>query len=217
MSTSTEFEGPDQALVPARADRTKVWIAIAVAGVLVGLAVGWFVANRDDEAPYQDPAVTGSLTFCNVDGREVTEGSVKDAPFADLAVGSTPAGEATAAGSTATLLAYQPREGVSAEEFSGGLLTKATTVADPTHPFARISDRSTTLSDFTIAYPAKWDGYVQLRLRVSSPGAPAPTGYDAADVRIDGVVAGRGRGTGGRDAQPQLHVPVPLRRVGDGE
>lgn len=197
MSTSTEHEGPDQAVVPARADRTKVWIAIAVAGVLVGLAIGWYVASSDDEAPYTDPAATGTLTFCNADGREVTEGSTKDAPFADLAVGSTAVGEQGTSVATATLFAYQPREGVSPEEFSGGLLTKATDIADPTHPFARISDRSTTLSDFTLAYPAKWDGYVQLRLIVNVPGAPARTDYDAADVRIDGTTWRLVNGGGG--------------------
>ncbi|MCX6397251.1 MAG: hypothetical protein NTV23_12240 [Propionibacteriales bacterium] len=186
MSTSTESEGPDQAVAPARADRTKVWIAIAAAGVLVGLATGWFVVHQDPEAPYTDPAATGTLTFCNVDGSEVTRGSTKDAPFADLVVGSTAVDGQYAQGGTATLLAYQPREGVSPEEFSGGLLTKATTVTDVAHPFARISDRSTTLADFTAAYPATWDGYVQLRLVVGGVGAPPRAKYDTADVRIDG-------------------------------
>ena len=186
MTTSTESEGPDQTVAPARADRTKVWIAIAVAGVLVGAAVGWFVTNRDDEAPYTDPAATGTLTFCSAAGKEVTEGSVKDAPFADLAVGSSGVGAEYSQGGTATLFAHQPRQGVSAEEFSGGLLTKATPVADVAHPFARISDQSTTLADFTSAFPAQWDGYVQLRLVVGLLGAPAPAGYDTADIKIDG-------------------------------
>ncbi|MET3962732.1 hypothetical protein ABIE44_002666 [Marmoricola sp. OAE513] len=185
MSTHTESAGPDQAVATAPAARTKVWIAIAVAGVLAGLVIGWFV-TRDDEAPYTDPAATGTLTFCDAQGKEVVEGSVKDAPFADLAVGSSGVDAQFGEGGNATLFAYQPREGVSPEEFSGGLLTKATPLVDVKHPFAVISSRSTTLADFTAGYPATWDGYVQLRLLVAAPGSQAPTDYNAADIRIDG-------------------------------
>jgi len=166
---------------------TKVSIGIGLTGALVGLLVAWFVlAHRADAAPYTDPAAQGTLTFCDVDGHAVTGGSVTG-QLADLAVGSTAATGAYAQAGSATLFAYQPREGVSPEEFSGLQLTAASAVDDAAHPSARITARSTTLADFVAGFPAAWHGYVQLRLLLTAPGtAPQVDRYDAADIRVDG-------------------------------
>ncbi|MGO4257862.1 hypothetical protein [Marmoricola sp. RAF53] len=187
MTTDTATEHVSDVTTPAQGSRTKVWIAVALAGVLVGLGIAWFVvAHREDAAPYTDPAARGTLTFCDADGHEVTGGSVKG-QLADTVVGSSPATGAYAQAGNATLFAYQPREGVSPEEFSGLQLTAASAVDDAAHPSARITARSTTLADFVAGFPAAWHGYVQLRLLLTAPGtAPQVDRYDAADLRVDG-------------------------------
>ena len=91
-------------------------------------------------------------------------------------------------GAVATLFAYQPREGVAASEFSGTPLTAAGGFADPDRPAARVTEDAWSIGDFVTAFPADYDGYVQLRLYLGTPeaGTLSDQPYDTADLRVDG-------------------------------
>lgn len=159
-----------------------VVVAAVVAGVLV-----WRLGSAE-EAPYTDPASTGGLTFCSDDGEAVTGGSTGDQPFADLVLGDTalPAA-ADPAGAVATLYAYQPREGIAPGEYSGSAITAAVVFTDPSRPATRVTADAWSLADFVTAFPASFQGYVQLRLVLSTPGlGTLADRYDTADIKVDG-------------------------------
>jgi hypothetical protein len=167
-------------------------LATLAAGLVVLLvaAVAWRVQSGEDAVtvPYDDPASAGLLTLC-AGGEPVTGGSVTDRPFADVVLGATalPA-EVDPAGAVATLFAYQPREGVAPSEFSGSPLTAATPF-DGTGPAAtRVTDGAWSIGDFTEAFPATQDGFVQLRLYLGTPaaGTLSDRPYDTADLRVEG-------------------------------
>jgi hypothetical protein len=161
-------------------------VATALAAVLVVALVWRPWTGRAATAPYDDRGAHGRLTLCDSDGDVVTGGEV-DEPIAAFALGTTSPDGYDVPGAVATLFAYQPREGVLPEEFSGTPLTAAATLADPGRPAARVTGESTTLESFTAAFPAGWDGHVQLRLLVGAPGVGTDiASYDTADVRIDG-------------------------------
>ncbi|HWI43041.1 MAG TPA: hypothetical protein VNS81_05440 [Nocardioides sp.] len=172
----------------SRPSRTRVAVAAlgAAAAVLAGVA-GWRLVAGEEQAPYDDAASTGGLTLCS-HGKPVTEGRTSERPFADVVVGETPLPAGTdPAGAVATLFAYQPREGIAASEFSGSPLTAAARLVSPSRPAARVSTDSWTIGDFVTAFPARFDGYVQLRLL----GGTAELGtltkaYDTADIRVEG-------------------------------
>jgi hypothetical protein len=164
-------------------------IATVVVVLLVVGVVLWRTTGHDEIAPYDDPQSAGLITLCSADGKAVTEGSVKDKPFADFAVGASGVPSVyDADGAVGTLFAYQPRKGVAASEFSGAPLTAAGLLADPEHPAVAISDRVWSVADFVSGYPATFDGYVQLRLILGTPGAGTLTEdpYDTADLKVDG-------------------------------
>ena len=139
--------------------------------------------------PYDDPQSGGSITLCSMDGKAVTEGNVDDQPFAgDRARIDGTAGDLDPTGAVATLYAYQPREGVSASEFSGTAITAAGLLADPNRPAALVAENAWSIGDFVTAFPADFDGYVQLRLYLGTPaaGTLSDQPYDTADLRVDG-------------------------------
>jgi len=169
--------------------RRSVVVALAAGAVLVAGFAFWRAAGDDTTVPYDDPASAGSLTLCSADGTPVTEGHVDDRPFVDAVLGATglPA-EYDAQGAVATLYAYQPREGTAANEFSGTALTAAGVLVDPQEPGVAVTADGWSIGDFVTAFPATWDGYVQLRLYLGAPGAGTLTDrpYDTADLRVDG-------------------------------
>lgn len=179
-------------LRPARA----AVVVLAVTALLVGGLV-WRAQGQDDAAhdvtalaaPYDDPLAAGALTLCSDDGEPVTGGSVDDRPFADIVLGETGLPEGLdPTGAVATLFAYQPRQGVGTEEFSGTAITAAGLLADPTRPGARVTADAWSVGDFVAAFPASWDGHVQLRLYLGTPeaGTLSAGPYDTADLRVDG-------------------------------
>lgn len=156
-------------------------LAVGVAGVLV-----WRL-GKDPVAPYDDARSTGALTLCK-HGERVSGGKLDERPFADVVLGSTalPAGS-DPEGAVATLFAYQPREGVGPEEFSGSPITAAVAFTDPARPATRITKEAWTLQDFVTAFPADLDGFVQLRLVLGTPaGGTLADHYDTADIEVDG-------------------------------
>ena len=67
-------------------------------------------------------------------------------------------------------------------------LTAAIGFADPDEPAARVAEGAWTIGDFVTAFPADYDGYVQLRLVLGTPeaGTLSDQPYDTADLRVDG-------------------------------
>lgn len=140
------------------------------------------------DLPYTDPSSTGALSLCGADGAALTGGRLSPGPPASLAVGSSAAPEDYAGpGGTATLLAFQPRQGVDPAQWSGELVTGASRYTDPAHPAVRSVPADLSLAGFVADFPPSWDGLVQLRLYLGAPGQPVRSGkYDSADVRIVG-------------------------------
>lgn len=173
----------------------RVLSVLAAVAVLVAVVLVWRAQGQDDTpittaaVPYDDPQAAGLLTLCSADGEPVTGGRTADTPFADLVVGETgvPA-EFDPTGAVATVFAYQPRQGVSPAEFSGSPISAASVLDDPAHPAAAVPADAWSLGDFVTAFPADWDGYVQLRLYLGTPaaGTLSTSPYDTADLRVDG-------------------------------
>jgi hypothetical protein len=165
----------------------------AVAAALVAVAVVGIVWVRHGSGPfrppYTDSAATGRVGLCDSHGKSMTSGSVTDKPFVWRAVGSTAAsGLYAGAGRTATLYAFQPRQGVDPSGWSGQQLTASGQYTNVKHPMAQATSADIDLQDFLIAYPAKLSGLVQLRLYLGSPDQPPSTArYDATDIRVSGT------------------------------
>lgn len=159
------------------------WLIIG--GVVLGLAgvaaiVVW-TAGRPGRAPYTDPSAHGVITLCR-DGEAVTSGRTTDLPLVSAVVGVP--GAAGARGS-ATLFAYQPRTGVSPQEWTGLQLTPSAAYVDT--PAVTLTGRDTTLSQFLGGYPALDGGWVQLRLVLGSADARAAATYATADLHVSGT------------------------------
>ncbi len=171
--------------------RRPIVIAVALGCVaIVAALVFWRVSGEEETTvPYDDAQSAGLLTLCSADGKAVTRGSVDDSPFAAVVLGETALpSDLDPTGAVATLYAYQPREGVGTSEFSGNALTAAVGFADPEAPAARVDEGAWTIGDFVTAFPADYDGYVQLRLVLGTPeaGTLSDRPYDTADLRVDG-------------------------------
>jgi hypothetical protein len=138
--------------------------------------------------PYVDPSAVGSIGLCDQTGQPLTHGSIDDKPFVWKAVDETPAkAPYNVTGASATLYAYQPRDGVDPREWSGSQLSAASKFSDPTHPTAAMTGLDGALSRFLTGYPARWDGLVQLRIYLGAPGEPIYSlTYDSADVKVSG-------------------------------
>ena len=179
----------EQQTTRKRSQRTLAVIVAVAAVVAIGVAFGVAkLTGGDDTVPYTDSRSAGRLTLCT-GGERVTGGKLADRPFAEFVLGETALGQQyDAQGAVAALYAYQPRNGIDASEFSGNVLTQAATLLDATKPAARLSDESWSLEDFTTAFPATWDGYVQLRLYLGTPAAGTLTTepYDTADIKVSG-------------------------------
>ena len=175
--------------VPAARSKRGVIALVIAAVVVVAGVVTWQVIGEDRTVPYDDAQSAGLLTLCSADGKPVTEGRVTDRPFAAVVVGASglPA-VYDADGAVATLFAYQPRQGIATNEFSGVPLTAAAALVDPEHPAVTVTEDVWSVADFVSAFPATLDGYVQLRLVLGTPAAGTLTEdpYDTADIRVDG-------------------------------
>lgn len=174
-----------------------VMTRLLLAAVLASLAFfAWVSSSGSASAsvrtgntlPYTDPSSVGSLTLCGKDGSPLTTGNVNDRPFAWRAVAGTAApAPYNAAGRTATLFAYQPREGVDPGQWSGDMLTASAKYSNADRPMAQATRADISLADFLDGYPAQWDGLVQLRIYLGAPNTPTLTSsYTSADIKVDG-------------------------------
>ncbi|MBV9486916.1 MAG: hypothetical protein JO246_12765 [Frankiaceae bacterium] len=180
-----------------------------VAGLLaVGtvLAVGISPAAATGQTPpYQDQQQNGYLGLCDRHGHQITEGSVTTKPFAWRAVSSVAAKPPyDGPGRTAVLMAYQPREGLDAGQWSGQQLTASSRYTDPAHPMAAATAGDDSLADFTANFRPMWDGFIQVRMYLGEPQKPTYSySYPALNIQITGntwhaVGGGRVSCTAGR-------------------
>ena len=141
-----------------------------------------------DDVPYVDPNAVGFIGLCDANDQSIDHGHVADLPFVRTAVSSVAAiAPYDGDGRTATLFAFQPREGTTPREWSGQALTAATRYDDPAHPTAVGTSVDDSLATFIGIYPPQWNGLIQLRLYLSVSGQPALTQqYAATDIEVDG-------------------------------
>ncbi|MBV9823189.1 MAG: hypothetical protein JO144_13200 [Actinobacteria bacterium] len=142
-----------------------------------------------ESVPFTDSAVQGSVGLCDASGHPLSAGSTLNHPYV-TAVGSTlpaPPGYGAHDGGKATLYAFQPRRDVDPGQWSGYQLTGSSSYAEDAHPLAAGTNLDPSLQDFLSAYPAKWDGLVQLRIYYTAPNrVPYRRTYPAAVLRVRG-------------------------------
>ena len=138
--------------------------------------------------PYTDAHAQGFLGLCNTAGVQVTSGKLADTPFAWRVVSSTPAVAPYDADSrTATLFAYQPRQGFLPGEWSGEALTASARYSNPAAPMAAATNQDPSLGSFVKDFPPSWDGFVQLRILLGAAGMPPLTrSYPTLDIQVTG-------------------------------
>lgn len=170
---------------------------LGFATVLTTLLLG--VAPADaEQVPYTDPQSSGSLTLCDAQGHEIRSGSIRTQPLAPLIVGSTAVPPDYAKGGTAILLAYQPRSGLGAGQWSGELMTGSARFTTPLHPAVVGLPDDLSLAAFVTDFPTQWNSLVQLRVYLGAPGKPVyKQRYDTADLKVDGESWTLVRGGGG--------------------
>jgi hypothetical protein len=160
---------------------------VAVTAASVALAWAVPAAAQASTRPYRDVNAVGAITLCGHNGAQLTSGSISAKPFAWRAVDSTPAPTGYRTGGTATLYAFQPRQGVDPGDWSGEQLTASSHYSSLAHPTAAATYADGTLASFLGDYPARWNGYVELRMYLGAPGqVPATVSYDAADLQVSG-------------------------------
>ena len=170
-----------------RAAVTLAALAVGGASAAVPLADA-SVTSAAGRVPFTDPNVDGWLTFCSRSDQPVTSGSLYTVPFVWKAISSAkpPAGYGGLTG-RGTLYAYQPIQYVDAGDWSGSQLTAASAYSNASHPVAQATNGDVPLIGFTEAYPAHWQGLVEIRMlytAVDKPQLQLP--YAAAVVRISG-------------------------------
>lgn len=162
-----------------------------VVAFLVALVTSMGLAgcSSSKAVPYHDAAVTGALALCDRNGHEITHGTTTVAPFVWRAVSAVAAKPPyDKAGRTATLYAFQPRQGTDPRYWSGALLTTSSQYTNAAHPMSQLTAGDLPLSNFLSTFPPHWDGLIQLRLYLGAPGVPPySASYAAADVRVTGT------------------------------
>jgi hypothetical protein len=138
--------------------------------------------------PYTDPAQAGYIGLCDTSGHNITSGSLDAVPFVARAVASVAAPPPFNGNRrSATLFAYQPRQGVTPAEWSGEEISGGTLYENPAHPTAVGTKGDITMGQFVSDFPPNWEGLVQLRMyfAAAAPGSDS-LAYAAADLKIDG-------------------------------
>ncbi len=185
-------QGPDGARRPAGGISPKTTVkASLVAGVLgvlslLGMLVP--VTAQAADLPYHDPAVTGQLGLCDSKGQPVTGGSINQRPFVWRAVSSVQApAEYSGTGRKASLLIYQPRPNVSADQWSGDQMTATSDYTNPAVPMSQATGQDFTLKEFLGEFKPMVDGLLQLRMYFGIPGRSTwNSSYPAVDIRVTG-------------------------------
>ncbi|MGX7678006.1 hypothetical protein ACSMXN_03820 [Jatrophihabitans sp. DSM 45814] len=140
--------------------------------------------------PFNDENVNGYIGLCDKNGQQVTSGNLADLPYIWTAVSSQPApsGMGTKVQGKATLYAFQPRQGVDPGEWTGYQMTAGSAYTSDAHPMAQATTLDPSLAAFLEAYPANWQGLVELRMIYTAPNHVAHTDtYPATVVKVTGT------------------------------
>ncbi len=168
--------------------RTRSVTALATLTLAAMSAAAPVASASGSGVPFNDTSIHGTLTFCSRSGVAMTSGSLFTAPFAWKTVSSTPAPRGyrnTTA--RATLYAYQPIQFVDPGDWSGQQLTGASSFTNAAHPVVQATNLDSALLGFSNAYPAHWDGTVELRMYYTAFNRGVHSqSYPAAVLRIKG-------------------------------
>ena len=169
---------------------------LVIAGGIALVALGGYSAAAGaagssgpaTTAPYTDQNAVGTIGLCNQAGQQVTSGSTTAAPFAWLAVSTTPAPAPYDNDSrTAILNAYQPQNGLPPGEWSGAELTASSRYTNPQVPMAAATSGDDSLADFMDNYHPRWDGFLQLRMYLGTADQPQYSlHYPALNIQVVG-------------------------------
>lgn len=152
--------------------RRSLAAAVLIAAACLGLTSCESGAAVSSKAPFSDPSAVGYIGLCNRAGKQVRSGNIDSVPFAWRAVSSEAApAPYDNAWRTAILLAYQPRQGLPAGEWSGDELTASARYTNPAHPMAAATDGDDSLEDFIEEFHPVWDGFLELRLYLGTKDA----------------------------------------------
>jgi hypothetical protein len=136
--------------------------------------------------PFHDEYSNGLITLCDQNGQPVTSGDTRSEPFAWEAVASSPAPPRYQKG-LAYLYAYQPLQYLDPGDWSGEQLTDGSWYSNGQHPIAEATNKDIPMVWFVQAFPAHWNGYVELRMLLSVPGEPPITSpYPTAIIQVKG-------------------------------
>lgn len=163
--------------------------ALGAGAIVVSMTLGAAGPAAADGVPFSDPNAQGTIGLCDAHGHPITSGRLTDRPFASTAVSSVAATEGISVktNAKATLYAYQPRRNIDPGEWSGQQLTGSSVYSNDAHPMAAGTILDSSLADNLSAYPAQWDGLVQLRMFFSSPSQGVITSpYPAAVIQVTG-------------------------------
>ncbi len=165
--------------------------ATIVAGAIVAggvLAAGSAAHAAGSGTPYTDPSAVGYIGLCNKAGQQITSGSITTTPFAWRAVSSVPAkAPYDESGRTATLYAFQPRQGIPPGEWSGEQLTSSSRYTNAAHPMVAATSGDDSLEDFIQDFHPAWNGLLQVRMYLGAPDHPIYSlTYPALDIQVTG-------------------------------
>lgn len=137
--------------------------------------------------PYTDSNAVGSIGLCDQQGHQISSGSVTTRPFAWRAVSNEPApAPYNNAERTATLVVFQPQQALPAGDWSGMQMTSSSSYTNPANPMAAATGADQSLADVIAQYPPKWDGFLELRLYLSTANEQADNVYPALNIRVTG-------------------------------
>jgi hypothetical protein len=145
-------------------------------------------AGAATTVPYTDPSAQGYIGLCNQAGQQITSGSIDTTPMAWRAVSSVAApAPYDNAGRTAILQAFQPLDGLPPGDWSGQQMTASSRYSNPSNPMAAATDGDNSLADFLTAFPARWEGFVQLRMYLGTVDQqPYELHYPVLDLQVTG-------------------------------
>lgn len=171
-----------------RAFQRSIFLTGVLAAIMVGRFLSAGIAVAASGVPYVDPSSVGSIGLCDKQDQKLTHGAVDTRPFIWKAVDETAAPALySGAGATATLYAYQPRQGVDPSDWSGAQLNIASKFSNPAHPATAETGLDPALAIFVADYPPEWGGFVQIRIYLNAPNQPTYNQtYDAANIKVDG-------------------------------
>ena len=90
-------------------------------------------------------------------------------------------------GRSAILDAYLPIQVLPPGSWSGEQMTADTSYSNAQVPMAAATSRDSSLGDFVSDYPPKWDGFLQLRMYLGTPGQEAyAVHYPSLNIQVVG-------------------------------